>query len=76
MNLAIDVDAVINRYGGVSAMARHFTASGYPITKQGISRWKAVGIIPMNAWLSMRAIDKNLILERYLLTQQTHDSNR
>ena len=71
MMLTLDVDAVISRFGGISEMARYCTANGYPVTKQGVCRWKAARTIPMRAWIALTEIvekdGKKLDLRKYLV---------
>lgn len=72
MQLTLDVDAIIAKFGGISEMARFCTANGLPITKQGVGRWKSARTIPMKAWIAlveMTAVDgkATLDLRKYLV---------
>lgn len=74
MQLTLNVDAIIAKFGGVSEMARFCTANGLPITKQGVGRWKAAQTIPMKAWIALVEMTAEngkmtLDLRKYLVRQ-------
>ncbi len=74
MKLTLDVDTVVASFGGISQMARTCTEAGFPITKQGIARWRSAKTIPMQAWLNLCAMTAQdgkvkLDLRKYLVTR-------
>jgi hypothetical protein len=59
MKLSLDVPAILNRFadGSLTELARRLTEKGFPITKQGVSRWNSSGRLPMDAWLTISEIE-------------------
>jgi len=53
MKISMDVDRLVEEFGGASQMSRYFTTLGCPINRTTIVMWQSRGQITMGPWLHM-----------------------
>jgi hypothetical protein len=66
MTLTLDVHAIVQRFGGVSQIARLLREHNYPCSKQLASYWVKSGRLPMQVWMKLceiTSVDGVIILD-------------
>jgi pyruvate dehydrogenase E1 component alpha subunit len=56
MEIKLDVDAVIDHFGGISPLHEKFVAAGVEISRKAIEKWKERDSIPTNGWLQIEEL--------------------
>ncbi len=56
MEIKLDVDAIIDHFGGITPLHERFTKSGIEISRKAIEKWKERDSIPTISWLQIEAM--------------------
>lgn len=56
MDIRLDVDAVIEHFGGISPLHEKFTKAGVEISRKAIEKWKERESIPTSGWLQIESL--------------------
>lgn len=58
MKLRVDVQRLVDRYGGDLALSKYMTENGHSISRQAIHQARRNGLLSMNLWLALCEIEK------------------
>lgn len=58
METKLDVDSVLEHFGGITPLHEEFTKAGIDISRKAIEKWKERQSIPTNSWLHIEHLVK------------------
>jgi len=56
MDIRLDVDAIVDHFGGITPLHEKFNKFGIDISRKAIEKWKERDSIPTSGWLQIEAI--------------------